>query len=144
MPLVRTPKNAYTAKIVAVTDFPDTQSLSLLLVCKTENGKAIEDRTISLNLSEEHPLAQGLYDGVVSEVGFLANGFTTEPVKGTDERPIYAMVGMVKPSLEQILGGNFATGQEVTDEGERRRKAGMASRALSWIREAVKKASDEA
>jgi len=121
-------------------DFPETRSLSLLVVVKTENGKAVKDKTVTMNLSEDHPLAQGIYDGAVVELGFLANGFTPEPVRGEDERPIFALVGMVKSSLEQVLGGEFKTGEVVTDEEELARKAGMASRALSWIRNGIKDA----
>lgn len=144
MPLIRNnTKNAYTAKVISVMDFPDTASLSLLLVCKTENGKVIADKTVSMNISEEHPLAQGLYDGAIVEVGFLATGFSPEPVKGDEVRPIYALVGLVKPSLEQILGGRFTTGEVVTDEAEVKRKANMASRALAWIRAGLAEAKGD-
>jgi len=142
MPLIRKEKHAYTGKVIAVMDFPETKSLSILLVCKTRDGKAIADQTVSFNLSEEHPVAQGLYDQTVTELGFLANGFSVEPVRGDDNRPIYALVGMVKPSIEAIIGGSFTTGEKTSEE-DAARKAGMASRALSWIRDAVKKAVDE-
>lgn len=141
MALNRNPKNAYTAKVVSVMDFPDTESLSLLLVVKTENGKAIADKTVSVNISENHPIAQGLYDGVITEVGFVANGFSPAPIRG-DDRPIFALVGLVKSSLEQLLGGEFHTGLVVTDAEELARKAGMASRALAWIRKGLETLSE--
>jgi hypothetical protein len=144
MPLIRNnTKNAYTAKVISVMDFPDTKSLSLLLVCKTENGRVIADKTVGMNISEDHELAQGLYDGVITEIGFLATGFSPEPVKGDESRPIYALVGLVKSSLEQILGGRFETGVVVTDETELKRKANMATRALAWIRAGLAEARGE-
>lgn len=142
MPLVRKEKHAYTGKVISVMDFPETQTISLLVVCKTRDGKAIADQTVSFNLSEDHPAAQGLYDGTVNEVGFLANGFSPEPVRGDEDRPIFALVGLVKSTVEALLGGNYTTGERANEE-DAQRKSGMASRALEWIRVAVKKAVDE-
>lgn len=140
MALKRTPKNGYTAKVASVSDFEDTQSISVLAVVKTANGKACKDLTVSFNLSEDHKLAQGLYDGTVSEVGFMANGFSPEPIRGTDEKPIHAVIGMDKKSLDQLLSQDIGQAQAVTDEDELKRKVGITTRALDWFRSKVEAA----
>jgi hypothetical protein len=133
MALKRNQKNYYTGKVAHVGDFPETQSLSLLVVCKTRNGSPIKDKAVSFSISEEHPLAQDLFDGNITEIGLVATGFSEDPIKLTERGEIYAMVGLDKSSMMATLGGTVSLGEKETDEDEIKAKTGMAERARAWV-----------
>ena len=138
MALIRKSKSFFTAKVAKVNDFPAPQSISVLAVVKTQDGLPITDMPVNINLSEDHPLAQGLYDGQISELAFQANGFSAEQgkavvVRGTPERPIFALTGLDKQTLTQLLSASSTDGTVATDEQELKRKQGMATRAKAWM-----------
>jgi hypothetical protein len=138
--------NKYTAKVASHRVFEDTQSISVLAVCKTENGKLIEDTFVSFYLNLSAPLAKEIMGRTVSEIGFEAAGFSEEPTrKGNRSKnlePVFALVGLDRNSVQSLLSTRVRQGRQVTDEGAISRNRGIASRAAEWFKGALTKAAE--
>lgn len=135
--------NIYTAKIASTRLFEDTQSVSVLAVCKTENGSLIKDTFVQFSLPVSHKIGESLVAGLVSEIGFGAAGFSEEAIRPGNKakglQPVYALVGMQRSTLESLLSVQVRQGQAVSKE-EAARGKGMAARAAAWIKNAVENA----
>lgn len=132
MPIVKKPANFYTGKVRYLHDFTEeTKSISVIVKVLTENGRPIKPKAVRFSLSEDHPLAQGLYDRTISEIGYEANGFSPEPIEGTED--LYAINGLRARTLDVVLGGTYTTGEVLTDAQELKRSEGMATRAREWM-----------
>ena len=137
-------RNAYTAKVASVRLFEDTQTVSVLAVCKTENGQLIEDTFVSFYLPVNNELGENLLAGTVSEVGFQAVGFSKDPIrKGNPKKnlqPVYALVGMDRASTVSLLNTEVRRGTRVSDEVAQSRGRGIATRAAEWLKGAIEAA----
>lgn len=134
----RNNKNAYTAKIAAVTEFSETNSLSLLMVLKTQNGQVIEDVFCSKSIPATNPVADLLDSG--TEIAFEATGRSAEPIRElSGGAQVYAISGMNQGSLSVLLpSGKLVTEETLADETKSKRGQNMAARAHDWILNWVK------
>lgn len=125
-------KNIYTAKVVSQTAFEDTNSISVLAVLKTCNGKPIEDVWVSKSFNANAEKALELSPG--TEFGFKATGRSKEPTRVLDQgTPVHAIVGLDAKSLEILLPGEVVTEEAAASEATIKRRQGLATRALDFM-----------
>jgi hypothetical protein len=131
-------KNAYSAKVASSKLFSDTNSISVLAVVKTENGNLVEDTFVSFYLPLNHPTAQSIRDGRVSEIGFHAEGFSEDPIRkgnpARDLKPVHALVGLDRRSVVSLLSTNVRRGTVVNNAEAVQRNRGLATRAAEWLK----------
>ena len=137
-------RNAYSAKIASVRLFEDTQTVSVLAVCKTENGHLIEDTFVSFYVPASGELGENILAGLVSEIGFHATGFSGKPVRpgnpSKNLQPVYALVNLDRDSVRSLLTVEVKRGSRVTDQAALTRGRGIASRAAEWLKNAMEAA----
>lgn len=137
-------RNAYSAKIASTKFFEDTQTVSVLAVCKTENGHLIEDTFVSFYMPVGTELGEQLLTGVISEIGFHASGFSEAPIRkgntAKNLKPVYALINLDRDSVRSLLSVKVQTGKRVTSEEVTARNSGIAARAAAWLKGAVSNA----
>jgi hypothetical protein len=138
----------YTARIAKVSDFPNTNSLSVIAVLKTENGQLIEDVWVSFYLPYSLDISNDVRSRVCTEIGFEAQGYSSQPIPGREGnptkglQPLHALVGLDRKSIVSMLSREVRRGTVVKDKALASRNKNLVSRAAEWLQSAVKQAAE--